>query len=482
MKTFLSFTVGIILFTSMFLFQEKETDPNKVITIEGKITNAILKTSNGCGVGNFLIPVSGDSVQGTTATIGSLSDDSFGPTYMVLDEIPGSEIKGVAFKKEGDNNSLIEPYSPYRVISNVGIYSYDLPDDFSPYYFSLSKIDSFAISGISKMASQTTTEPIVLYVEDALNQYSLQFYSYQNLQELYQVPFYFEPEIFEVTNEGLFITGLDTTGNYMLYHYSTTQDSLFGKYELNNEVANGQEILVFGESVYMLSSPGDSITMLSTLNLLDSSLVQTVINTQSGARATYNDYKNNKLFTFQSIEDIPNGFLDKQILLLDPLTNDLDTLVFNLEFDYFKYPKEAGQGFGFYSLEWIGSKIYDGTSDTIFLSNYSETKRIGTSGSPQYINATFGCWVSVHENELEEIKFEYFPNPASSQVTINLSGLQKGRIYQLKIIDNAGKVLHQTQLSAYEEIQLPLQDLVKGIYYLNLDTGKNKISKKLIIQ
>ena len=34
------------------------------IIIEGAISHSILKTANGCGIGNFLIPTKGDSCKG----------------------------------------------------------------------------------------------------------------------------------------------------------------------------------------------------------------------------------------------------------------------------------------------------------------------------------------------------------------------------------------------------------------------------------
>ena len=441
MKIFLSLTVGIILFTTFFISNPKETDSNKAIVIKGEITNATLKTSNGCGIGNFLIPVSGDSLQGTGVVLGALIDNSSTSSEFVsLNQIPGTEVKGVSFFRTSfSQNSLIEPGQPYVVITDLGMYAYDFSDDFSFMNFDISKTDSIPISGILKMANHLSTEfdnPIVLFTQDSLGEDSIRFYSYPFLEEAFSTPFYFEPEIFEATEDGLFITGLDTTGNYMLFHFSTTQNTLLGKYLLDNDLANGQEILVFDDSIKILSSPGDSLTLLSTLNLVDSTLTKSIIYSHSGARATHNDYMNNKAFTFQLVDDIPNEILDKQILLLDPLTDELDTLILDQGFDYFKYPVEQDQGFGFYPLGWIGFKDYVGMNDTLFLQRYTSVNKAEVPGFTQYVNATFGCWVSVHENELKDIKFEYYPNPASNQVKIHLSGLTKGKQYNLKIINN----------------------------------------------
>jgi type IX secretion system substrate protein len=458
---------------------------NDAIIIKGEISQAILKSSNGCGIGNFLIPSVGDSSLGIPPTLGTLSNNW--PEYFkILDTIPGTLIRGLAFKREAwqENTSVITTgiQTPYVIITNSGMYPYSISNDFSPYSGELIQLGALPIPNIIKVAKQITTDvndPIVLIVMDSVNNFNLKFYSYPGLQEQFSIPFHFEPEIFEVAEDALFITGLDTSGNYMLYHFSSIQDTLYGTYTLNELAANAQEIITAGDSLFILSSPGDSITMLSTLNLIDSSLYQTTVYLESGARATYNEYENNKFFTFQPLSDTSNAILDKQILILNPVSNQLDTFMVNLELDYFKNPEPSFSGFGFYEFFWVGAKWQNGIADTVYINGYEKIK---TEGFPQFINATYGCWASTNENELEKIKFECFPNPASTNITINLSGLKKGREYKLDISDSAGRSCFTTYLQAYQKTQLPLQNFPKGIYFINLDTGKNLITKKLIIQ
>ena len=496
MKILVTTTTGLILFIITFFqsdFIKVQPNPipekNDAIILEGDISQSMLKTFNGCGVGNFLIPSIGDSTLGVSPRLGSLSDN-WNIDYHVLDIIPGTEIKGVAFRREDwlDNTSIIAvggPTSPYVVISDAGMFSYSVPGDFNPWSTNLNMLNTQLIPGIIKMAKQVTqnmSNPIVLYVKDSLDNYSLNYFSYPELEEEFKIPFHFEPEIFEVTEDGLFITGLDTTENIMLYHFSTDQDTLFGTYTLNDSLKNAQEILSFGDSLYILSSPGDSIIMLSKLNLMTSVLSQTVMYSKSGVRATYNEFKNDKFFTYQPKIDDQNAELNKQILILNPLNNQVDTLMVNLQLDYFKHPEEVSQSFGYFESQWFGAKWEENNLDTIYIYQYSDVLKVTTKAFPQFINITYGCWTSVNESELEKIKFEYFPNPASSKVTINLTGLKKGKKYKLDILDSSGKLQYTTSLLAYQKIELPLQKFAKGLYFLNLDTGKNVISKKLIIQ
>ncbi len=459
------------------------------IVIDGEISQSFLKTSNGCGIGNFIVPVAGDSSQGLPPTIRAFSN-SWPLNLITLDTIPGATIRGVSFRRADwlQNTSVLYSGStlyPYVVISDIGMFSYSVPEAINTVLIEPYLFDALFIPGITKMAKQITTDvsdPIVLYVKDSIDHYSLRFYGYPGLQEQFSFAFHFEPEIFEVTDDGLFITGIDTSGSYMLYHYSVVEENLLAAFPLNDLASNAQEFLMTENAYHILSSPGDSITMHSTFDLSDSTLSQSVVYPKSGARATHNEFKNLKRFTFQPVADFPDSILDKQIFILHPLTNQLDMLPVNLELDYFKQPMQEEQGFGNFALDWIGAKWHNGISDTLYLKQYSDVLKVATGVFPQFVNATYGCWVSVNERETEKIKFEYYPNPASSEVIINLSGLEKGKNYKLDIMDNSGRVVHTTQLQAYQNIQLPLQRFGKGIYYLILDTGKNLISKKLILQ
>lgn len=496
MKIFVTISGLIIL---LFTFSKNEIEEvmpsskltfNEAIVIKGKIDESALKTLNGCGIGNFLIPSTGDSISGNFPLLGSLIYN-WDLNYNILDTIPGTKIKGVTFKRDdwNENTSVAYPEGsqyPYVVISDEGIFSYSFPPDFDPYTQEIIKLDTILIPNIIKVAKEITIgipNPIVLFIRDSTDNSSVHFYSYPELEEQFKFSFQFEPEIFEIIENNLFITGLDTSGNQKLYHYSTTQDTLFQTYSLNDSLSNAQEIIKSDSLLYILSSPGDSITILSILNLTSSEVSQSTVYLKSGARATHNEFKGNSFFTFQPISDPLDSILDKQILILDPETSQIDTLLVNLKLDYFKHPSEASQSFGSFNLEWIGAKWEENNSDSVFIKQmYQDDLKVQTGSFPQYINATYGCWVGVNENEIEQIKFEYYPNPTSSIVTINLIGLIKDTQYKLDIIDNSGRMLFTTYVKAYQKIDLPLQDFAKGIYFLNLDTGKNIISRKLIIQ
>ncbi len=468
-----------------------DEDKNAALHIEGEISELTLKTANGCGISYFLLPASGDQNQGIPATLGTIEEGFPDYTYHILDTLPGTDIKGVAFYRPGNAPStstfFIDSSLPYIVVTDAGIITYELPVDFPGANYSLEASDTLLIPGIKKMARPIkqlfglTENPIVLLVSDSLNMHQLRSFSYPDLQEQFSLPFHFVPELMEVIEEEIFLTGIDTSGDYTLYRFDVLQGNLIQSVVLNDLAMNAQEILIDGNSLQLLSSPGDSITMLSSLDLLTESLTQTVVYSQSGARATYNEYRNSPYFTFQPLSDQTGNFLNKQILIVDPITAQLDTFLVDMELDYFKHPMEVPQSFGFFEYQWFGASYANAGQDSLFIKTYSSLIRMETPGVPNYPNAAFTCFVSTQDLELEKIKFSCYPNPTSTKVTIDLTGLTKGRNYYLDVLDNLGRIHYSTELQAYQNIQLPVNRFAKGTYFLRLDTGKNIISKKLII-
>jgi len=129
MKIFFTISGLVILLFTLTTNKEREAPSNiksthnQAIIIEGEIGTSTLRAFNGCGIGNFLIPSTGDAAQGIPPVIGSISDYS---EYNILDTIPGAEIKGVAFRRESflGNTSIISQYYneyPYVVISDISI-------------------------------------------------------------------------------------------------------------------------------------------------------------------------------------------------------------------------------------------------------------------------------------------------------------------------------------------------------------------------
>jgi hypothetical protein len=86
-------------------------------------------------------------------------------------------------------------------------------------------------------------------------------------------------------------------------------------------------------------------------------------------------------------------------------------------------------------------------------------------------------------NEMNDLSFLVYPNPAKSDFNINVSSNLSGSV-RVAIMDATGKVVHVTNTvvtAGKNNISLDTE-LSAGIYTIELNTGINKVSQKLIIE
>lgn len=87
--------------------------------------------------------------------------------------------------------------------------------------------------------------------------------------------------------------------------------------------------------------------------------------------------------------------------------------------------------------------------------------------------------VNMKENETIS-EFNIYPNPASQQVTINLTVFNQPK--KISIIDLTGKIIHTETIQSSNEV-IDVSNLSKGIYFIKLiDTKGYNVVQKLIIE
>ncbi|WP_300672169.1 thiol protease/hemagglutinin PrtT [Soonwooa sp.] len=82
-------------------------------------------------------------------------------------------------------------------------------------------------------------------------------------------------------------------------------------------------------------------------------------------------------------------------------------------------------------------------------------------------------------SNMDNIKL--YPNPAKDFVNVDLSSI-KEKVIGFSIINNAGQVVKNIPSTNDKITKISLQGLVKGLYYIQIETEKDKISKKIIVQ
>jgi len=112
---------------------------------------------------------------------------------------------------------------------------------------------------------------------------------------------------------------------------------------------------------------------------------------------------------------------------------------------------------------------------------------LGPEGKIWYANHTLYKVVKIEpstiilgENEIEvETNTFIFPNPATNYFNIDRSNFSDGNI-QLSISDISGKEV--LQIPNLTKNTVDISHLSSGLYFVNIDNGKYKTSKKLVIE
>lgn len=131
-----------------------------------------------------------------------------------------------------------------------------------------------------------------------------------------------------------------------------------------------------------------------------------------------------------------------------------------------------------------GWEVYD--TIAYFVHNYDSTKlfRIvftgfgGMANGNAYFDIEEIISTTITEN-LTNISFDFYPNPAKENINILITNDIENT--QLNLIDINGKTVKSTLLR-YNTNQLYVGDIPKGIYFIQLITQHQTLTKKLIIQ
>ena len=83
------------------------------------------------------------------------------------------------------------------------------------------------------------------------------------------------------------------------------------------------------------------------------------------------------------------------------------------------------------------------------------------------------------------VNLEIFPNPASDHVSVSFDLLDDKNvsIKMLNVLGQSVKTISKQQLSnGHHDVQLQVNDLSKGIYFLNVDIDGALTTKKVVVE
>ena len=85
------------------------------------------------------------------------------------------------------------------------------------------------------------------------------------------------------------------------------------------------------------------------------------------------------------------------------------------------------------------------------------------------------------DNEIDELNFSLYPNPANDRATISFSRKIEDD-YQLKVYDNFGKLLHEAVISqGTQQASFDTQGYANGFYFIQLESPEKVIAREKLV-
>jgi hypothetical protein len=149
-----------------------------------------------------------------------------------------------------------------------------------------------------------------------------------------------------------------------------------------------------------------------------------------------------------------------------------------------QYLFDAGEGFESYL--W-----FDGSNEQTYLFVGSDWG-IGVYDVWAEITNQFGCStrdsaiVNVGPTSVEVISpwnFNLYPNPSQGEFNLDISGLTSQKV-NITILNSLGNMVYQKEyIPSYGVLQdiIRLKDKAKGVFLITISDGKNKLSKRIVI-
>ena len=122
-------------------------------------------------------------------------------------------------------------------------------------------------------------------------------------------------------------------------------------------------------------------------------------------------------------------------------------------------------------------QLYEMDKSGLYVRFRSDNDLNGTGWSFDY-----GINVGVEEAQAGLTSMQVYPNPANSQVQVNIAFAEEsGEQAVIRLNDLMGRTIYQTSVTTQENasLSIPTGDLAAGIYFLNIRTGKGTLSRKL---
>ncbi|MCH8317877.1 MAG: T9SS type A sorting domain-containing protein [Bacteroidetes bacterium] len=133
-----------------------------------------------------------------------------------------------------------------------------------------------------------------------------------------------------------------------------------------------------------------------------------------------------------------------------------------------------------YSYSWIPFAGNDSTAVNLMIGTYTVT--VTDANGCIYVDSVYVDNINGISDNILKNNFHIYPNPSNDILTIKFESMNNTGI-EIKISDLQGRVIFIDTIEKYSDhFQLDISKYKKGIYFIQMKTDKENISKKIFIE
>lgn len=435
-------------------------DENQGIQLTGKDKDIAFSARNGDGVGGLLYACRGNPLEGALPQICSHRYE-INPYCKI---VPGTKILDVAYDIQyyyWDRDRKI------GLVTDAGFFLYTQSHKYNA---RLILKDSIMMNDlIMTAANNNMSEYTLIQKKEDEDNMIVHYYKNDFPKPLHSTKLDIVPDVVAIHKNHFYVAGDKFEDGYSIKSYNLEDGIINTPIPLQPESFNVREMIIGKENIYLLSTPGDSMVTLTTINLNNTDVNIDVLDGESGTQVTANasDYH----WGWWGDVTYPDIFYYKPGNQPDSSNYVIshgggDTIFFNKPVDSYAPVPLAGGYYGFPYFHVAGD-WKNGEIDSLHLSYWqTEIVTIPVCARPDFANQDLRHDFSSLENEADRVALIVYPNPVTNNaLKIELHGLDKARSYSLEIYGYNGRLFQQV-IHVNDDLYLPFSAYDPGIYHL----------------